>query len=81
MFSVPLYFQVTERVSNTEAGAHLFPAVFGNTISGILSGIAIQRYDLLCICSSYPRPWAHAVLSRQFLLISQMIGAESIRLL
>ncbi|RVX76118.1 hypothetical protein B0A52_00475 [Exophiala mesophila] len=43
MFSVPLYFQVTERVSNTEAGAHLFPAVFGNTISGILSGIAIQR--------------------------------------
>lgn len=43
MFSVPLYFQVTQRVSNTEAGAHLFPAVFGNTVAGILSGVVIQK--------------------------------------
>jgi formate/nitrite transporter FocA (FNT family) len=43
MFSVPLYFQVTARTSNTEAGAHLFPAVAGNAIGGLLSGIFIKR--------------------------------------
>ncbi|KAI5461777.1 major facilitator superfamily domain-containing protein [Mariannaea sp. PMI_226] len=43
MFSVPLYFQVTQRVSSTVAGAHLFPSVLGNTAGGIISGIVIQR--------------------------------------
>jgi MFS family permease len=43
MFSVPLYFQVTARVSNTVAGAHLFPAVFGNAVGGILTGVVIKR--------------------------------------
>jgi MFS family permease len=44
MFSVPLYFQVTERASNTVAGAHLFPAVAGNAVGGIMSGVLIKKY-------------------------------------
>lgn len=43
MYSVPLYFQVTARTSNAEAGAHLFPAVAGNAIGGLLSGVLIKR--------------------------------------
>ncbi|KAK3904695.1 major facilitator superfamily domain-containing protein [Staphylotrichum tortipilum] len=43
MFSVPLYFQITARTSNTESGAHLVPAVFGNALGGIISGILIKR--------------------------------------
>ena len=45
MFCVPIYFQVTQRVSNTEAGAHLFPAVAGNAIGGIISGLLIKKYN------------------------------------
>ena len=44
MFAVPLYFQITARASNTVAGAHLAPAVVGNAVGGILSGIIIKRY-------------------------------------
>lgn len=43
MFAVPLYFQVTAKASNTVAGAHLFPAVAGNAVGGILSGVIIKR--------------------------------------
>lgn len=43
MFSVPLYFQVTQRASNTEAGFHLIPAVVGNTLGGLLAGGFIRR--------------------------------------
>jgi MFS family permease len=43
MFAVPLYFQVTSNVSNTVAGAHLVPAVVGNALGGIISGIVINR--------------------------------------
>ena len=43
MYSVPLYFQVTARTSVTAAGAHLVPAVCGNAIGGLLSGIYINR--------------------------------------
>ncbi|KAF2119489.1 major facilitator superfamily transporter [Lophiotrema nucula] len=43
MFAVPLYFQVTQGASNTVAGAHLFPAVAGNAVGGILSGLSIRR--------------------------------------
>lgn len=43
MFAVPLYFQVTARASSTVAGAHLFPAVFGNAIGGLISGAVIKR--------------------------------------
>ncbi|KAI2468771.1 MFS general substrate transporter [Annulohypoxylon bovei var. microspora] len=42
MFSVPLYFQVTQRSSSTVAGAHLIPAVIGNTIGGLLTGFWIR---------------------------------------
>lgn len=46
MFTVPLYFQVTQRASSTVAGAHLFPAVLGNTVGGIISGVLIQKFVL-----------------------------------
>lgn len=47
MFSVPIYFKVTARMSNTEAGMHLVPAVVGNAIGGLLSGAIIKRYTSL----------------------------------
>lgn len=43
MFTVPLYFQVTQNASSTLAGAHLFPAVIGNTVGGIIAGVSIQK--------------------------------------
>ncbi|KAJ3461237.1 hypothetical protein MRS44_009790 [Fusarium solani] len=54
MYTVPIYFQVTQRVSSTIAGAHLFPAVIGNTIGGIAAGIIINsrrtgRYKALLV--------------------------------
>lgn len=45
MYTVPLYFQVTERSSSTVAGAHLFPAVLGNALGGIVSGYLIHQYE------------------------------------
>ena len=44
MFTVPLYFQVTARASVTNAGAHMLPAVLGNTIGGLISGYVIRRF-------------------------------------
>lgn len=43
MFAVPLYFQVTQRVSNAVAGTYLVPAVAGNAIGAIVAGIVIKR--------------------------------------
>ncbi|KAJ4343929.1 hypothetical protein N0V95_006531 [Ascochyta clinopodiicola] len=43
MFAVPLYFQVTAKASSTAAGAHLFPAVFGNAIGGLIAGSVIKK--------------------------------------
>ncbi|KAL1902808.1 hypothetical protein Sste5346_000719 [Sporothrix stenoceras] len=43
MFTVPLYFKASAQVSNTEAGAHLFPAVAGNAVGGIISGLYIKK--------------------------------------
>lgn len=47
MVSVPLYFQVTERTSSTVAGAHLMPAVIGNTVGSLLTGAWIGRLAAL----------------------------------
>ena len=43
MFSVPIYFQVTVNASSAVAGAHLFPAVFGNAVGGLISGAIIRK--------------------------------------
>lgn len=43
MYAVPLYFQVTKRVSNAVAGSYLVPAVVGNALGAILAGIVIKR--------------------------------------
>lgn len=53
MIAVPLYFQVTAKASYTVAGAHLFPAVAGNAVGGILSGIIIKR----CVEKSLADLW------------------------
>ena len=51
MFSVPIYFQVSQRVSNARAGAYLFPAVFGNAVGSVIAGLIIRRYALLHVIS------------------------------
>ncbi|KAI6342627.1 hypothetical protein MCOR25_011170 [Pyricularia grisea] len=43
MFSVPLYFQVTQRSSNAAAGGYLFPAVAGNAVGAIVGGLIVKR--------------------------------------
>ncbi|SPO01835.1 uncharacterized protein DNG_04508 [Cephalotrichum gorgonifer] len=43
MFSVPIYFQVSQRVSNTVAGAHLVPSVVGNAVGALFTGLVIRR--------------------------------------
>ncbi|KAF5016751.1 hypothetical protein F66182_11458 [Fusarium sp. NRRL 66182] len=43
MYTVPIYFQVSQHVSSTAAGAHLSPAVIGNTVGGIAAGLIINR--------------------------------------
>jgi MFS family permease len=55
MFSVPLYFRVTQSISNAEAGSHLLPAVLSNTFGSILAGYVINktgRYKLLALLAS-----------------------------
>ncbi|KAL4972627.1 major facilitator superfamily domain-containing protein [Aspergillus desertorum] len=43
MFTVPLYFQVSDVASSTVAGAHMIPAVAGNAIGGLTAGSYIRR--------------------------------------
>lgn len=45
MYTVPLYFQVTQDASTAVAGAHLFPAVTGVAVAGLLSGYLIKKYS------------------------------------
>ncbi|KEY74927.1 hypothetical protein S7711_10438, partial [Stachybotrys chartarum IBT 7711] len=42
MFSVPLYFQVTQRASTATSGAHIVPAVMANTVGALASGKLVQ---------------------------------------
>lgn len=65
MFAVPLYFQVTERASNTVAGARLTPAVVGNAFGGILAGLIVKRYLLLQISTSEDRKVSLYILTRE----------------
>jgi MFS family permease len=44
MYCVPLYFEVIDNASSAVAGAHLFPAVAGNTLGALLTGWVIHRY-------------------------------------
>ncbi|OLN87344.1 Vacuolar membrane amino acid uptake transporter fnx2-like protein 2 [Colletotrichum chlorophyti] len=65
MFSVPLYFQVTQRVSNTIAGVHLFPAVAGNAMGSILAGYLIKRtgrYKFLLIIATLASSFSYVLL-------------------
>ncbi|PNP79470.1 hypothetical protein FNYG_07086 [Fusarium nygamai] len=65
MYTVPIYFQVTQRVSSTVAGAHLFPAVIGNTVGGIATGLIIKRtgrYKALIIFSAISSITSYALM-------------------
>ncbi|KAF8849187.1 hypothetical protein BDZ45DRAFT_663492 [Acephala macrosclerotiorum] len=65
MYSVPLYFKATQFTTNTEAGAHLFPAVFGNTVGGLLAGYFIQKtghYRILTILASLVSSFSYLLL-------------------
>ena len=44
MFTIPMYFQVTKKVTTGEAGAFMVPSVVGNTCGGLLTGFVIKRY-------------------------------------
>lgn len=65
MYTVPLYFRSTQSQTNTSAGSHLFPAVLGNTIGGLLSGYIIQRtgrYKALAILASMSASLSYGLL-------------------
>lgn len=65
MFSVPLYFQVTQDASTTSAGVHLIPAVVGNALGGLCAGAFIRRYGhykVLCTLSSVIATSTHVLL-------------------
>ncbi|QSZ30845.1 hypothetical protein DSL72_000403 [Monilinia vaccinii-corymbosi] len=65
MYSVPLYFRVTQGSSNTTAGVHLVPAVFGNTLGGLLAGWLITRtghYKYLLTLSTISSIYAYTTL-------------------
>ena len=65
MFSIPLYFRVTESASNTVAGFHLFPAVVGNALGGLLTGWVIQRtgkYKALTIIATLSSAFTYIIL-------------------
>jgi hypothetical protein len=52
MYSVPLFFQLVDNASASAAGAHLFPAVAGVTVAGLVGGHAIKRYVIACAFKS-----------------------------
>lgn len=47
MYSVPLFFQLVENASASVAGAHLFPAIAGVAVAGLIGGHAIRRYVIV----------------------------------
>ncbi|PQE17967.1 major facilitator superfamily transporter protein [Rutstroemia sp. NJR-2017a WRK4] len=75
MYSVPIYFRVAQESSNTLAGLHLFPAVIGNTLGGLLAGLLIQktgRYKTLLTLSALS-----SVLSYTLLILTWHTGPLS----
>lgn len=46
MYTVPLYFQITQGLSATAAGARLLPAVLGVTVGGLVGGYLTKRCGL-----------------------------------
>ncbi|KAI9798956.1 MAG: hypothetical protein M1833_004309 [Piccolia ochrophora] len=60
--SVAIYFRITEKATNAEAGLRLMPSVAGNAAGGLLTGLVIRRtgryktvtiLGCLAACSSY----------------------------
>lgn len=54
LFSVPLYFQVTQRASTTVAGGHMVPAVMGNTLGALLAADSFDERVDTKVCLSSP---------------------------
>lgn len=81
MFAVPLYFQVTQRASNTVAGAYLFPAVAGNAVGAIVSGIIIKRYGVLFQLKVQKTDVNRTGHYKKLLILATMVSASSYLLL
>lgn len=65
LFSIPLYFQVTQGASTTASGGHLVPTIVGNTVGGILAGLYVRktgRYKLLLILAGLISSIAYVLL-------------------
>ncbi|CAI7588887.1 unnamed protein product [Penicillium pancosmium] len=65
LFSIPLYFQVTQGASTTASGGHLVPTIIGNTVGGILAGLYVRktgRYKLLLILAGLISSIAYVLL-------------------
>ena len=65
MFTIPLYFQVTQCASATMVGVHLIPAVVGNTIGSLLAGLFIRvkgQYRTPLVASGLVAAITHIIL-------------------
>ncbi|OCK86845.1 MFS general substrate transporter [Cenococcum geophilum 1.58] len=65
VFCVPLYFQVTQKASNSEAGVHLLPSVVGSVVGGVFSGYFIKktgRYKWLIYLSMLSGVFSYSLL-------------------
>jgi predicted MFS family arabinose efflux permease len=65
LFSIPLYFQVTQGASTTASGGHLVPTIIGNTVGGILAGLYVRktgRYKLLLVLAGLISSIAYVLL-------------------
>ncbi|KAF9892942.1 hypothetical protein FE257_000534 [Aspergillus nanangensis] len=81
MFSVPLYFQVTQRASTTVAGGHMVPAVLGNTIGGLLAGKIIRttgRYKPLLVLAGLVAATSYLLLLTRWNGQPRLAGWESL---
>ncbi|KAF2402942.1 MFS general substrate transporter [Trichodelitschia bisporula] len=65
MYCVPIYFQVTQNASAALAGTHLFPAVAGNAVGALISGLTIKRtgrYKALAIIATISSSISYSLL-------------------
>ncbi|KAH9904947.1 major facilitator superfamily transporter [Xylariomycetidae sp. FL2044] len=65
VYTVPLYFQVTTKSTNTMAGLHLVPAVIGNAIGGLVAGKLIRktgRYKVVILAAALSASIAYTLL-------------------
>lgn len=65
MFSVPMYFQVTQGASDTASGAHIVPAVVANTFGALLSGKLLHishRQKTILVSTGILGAWSYLLI-------------------